>query len=86
MIARNTGNGVELLKSAAGNQVEGNWIGFTGTAVLGNLSDGVFASDSGNNTIGGITAGSGNVISANTLNGIELRADQLTPPIPPAIS
>ncbi len=73
VIATNAGNGVEIYgASASGNQIEGNWIGFTGTAAaVGNTGDGVFISNAVNNTIGGITAGSGNVISGNS-NGLEI--------------
>ena len=80
VIASNVGNGVEILnQTASGNQVEGNWIGYTGTATAGNSSDGVFINNAGKNTVGGITSGSGNVISGNLLNGIELRADPGNP-------
>ena len=80
VIASNVGNGVEILNpTASGNQVEGNWIGYTGTATAGNSSDGVFINNAGKNTVGGITSGSGNVISGNLLNGIELRADPGNP-------
>lgn len=54
-------------EAAAGNVVQGNYIGtdVTGTADLGNGEDGVFISGGVNNTIGGTSAGARNIISAN---------------------
>ena len=50
--------------------VQGNFIGTNASgAVLGN-SDGVLISDAPNNTIGGTTSGSGNVIAFNTGAGV----------------
>ncbi len=58
--------------TATNNLIQGNFIGtdVTGTLPLGNYGSGIAMYDSGDNTIGGTTAGSANVISANTGNGI----------------
>ncbi len=62
---------------ADGNHIAGNFIGTdkTGTAALGNASDGVWidggASSSSNNTIGGGGPGEGNLISGNP-NGVTI--------------
>ena len=54
-----------------GNVVQGNFIGtdVSGTAPLGNSGRGVLV-DSSNNTVGGTTAGAGNVISGNGSDGV----------------
>jgi parallel beta-helix repeat protein len=67
LISGNTANGVELVGSN-NNRLEANKIGTQddGTAPLGNGGFGVFARDqSSSNTVGGTTAGSGNVIAFN---------------------
>jgi hypothetical protein len=73
LLSGNTDNGVDL--DGGGNLVQGNLIGtdVTGTAALGNGGDGV-ASFAAGNTIGGTTAGSGNVISGNKGHGVSLVA------------
>lgn len=55
---------------STGNVVLGNFIGtdVTGTVALGNDNDGIAIADSSANTIGGTTAGSGNVISGNGMS------------------
>jgi hypothetical protein len=55
-----------FIDNASGNRVQGNLIGtdVTGTLALGN-SAGVSISHGDNNIVGGVTAGAGNVISAN---------------------
>jgi hypothetical protein len=56
--------------SAKGNAIQGNFIGtdVNGTASLRNgNSTGVFISGSNNNTVGGTTAGAGNVIAFNRI-------------------
>jgi parallel beta-helix repeat protein len=73
LIAGNQSNGVALFGSH--NRVQGNRIGtdLAGSAALPNQGDGVvvFAEfGPGDNTIGGTTAGSGNLISGNVGNGI----------------
>ncbi len=56
------------------NHIEGNYIGtdVTGTLGRGNYGAGIFANNSPNNTIGGTTAGTRNVISGNYSHGIEI--------------
>jgi uncharacterized repeat protein (TIGR01451 family) len=78
VISGNVGHGVQVLLGPAMNhQVQGNFIGTdaTGTFGLGNQSDGVeMLSGTGNVTnctVGGTTAGAGNVISANTGVGVQ---------------
>ncbi len=80
IIADNYRYGVQIKHATStDNKVEGNYIGadVTGSAALpnGNTSTGgagVFISASPGNTIGGTTAGAGNVISANIEFGIEI--------------
>jgi CSLREA domain-containing protein len=58
---------------ATGNQVQGNYIGTnaSGSAALGNTTDGVLlAQGSVGNTIGGTAAGARNVISGNVSSGV----------------
>jgi hypothetical protein len=60
-----------------GNLVEGNYVGTNaaGTGALANTEDGIeVLFDGGNNTIGGTTAGAGNVLSGNGRAGIVLSA------------
>ncbi len=60
---------------SSGNVVLGNYIGIdaAGTTALANDGDGVeIATGAADNTIGGTTAGAGNVISGNTTNGVEI--------------
>ncbi len=57
------------------NVIEGNFIGTDalGTTSLANTGDGVeIASGAFDNTIGGTVAGASNVISGNTVNGVEI--------------
>ena len=66
-----------ILGPAASNLVQGNYIGTNagGTAALGNAGDGVEMVSAGNTvtncTIGGATAGAGNVISGNSGSGVQ---------------
>jgi titin len=77
-ISHNGGNGVSIVnKGATGNKVQGNYIGtnYAGTAGesedgQGNSSNGVYISDAPNNTVGGTTAGTRNIISGNGRNGV----------------
>jgi len=78
VISGNGGNGIVLFGSTD-NIVQGNYIGTnaTGTAPVGNTHDGVIVglasnSPSSNNTIGGLDAGAGNLISGNGANGIQI--------------
>src|SRR5213593_2651276 len=61
------------IEGGGGNTVRGNFIGtdLTGSGGEGNSGDGVYISSAGN-TIGGLTAVDGNVISSNAGNGIRL--------------
>jgi CSLREA domain-containing protein len=60
--------------SASGNVVQGNYVGTNaaGSAALGNGGDGVHLNNASNNTVGGLTAGAGNVISGNAQHGVHL--------------
>ena len=73
VISGNTESGVHLLAAASGNTVQGNYLGLDalGTSDLGNGQNGVLISDASGNTIGGTTAGAGNVLSGN-LFGIQV--------------
>ena len=75
VISANVEDGVMLDSSGASNDVvEGNYIGTTaaGTAALGNIGSGIAVTGGVDDTIGGTTAGAGNVISGNTTSGITL--------------
>ncbi len=82
VISGNAANGVDVDGAAAGDVVEGNRIGTdaTGMLPLGNAFNGVY--DQGYGTaglqVGGTAAGAGNVISANTLDGIQVSSDGTT--------
>jgi hypothetical protein len=79
-----SGNGLAgvliINAGATGNLVQGNLIGtdITGTAALGNGGDGVrVASGASGNTVGGTSAGAGNVIAFNAGNGVTVGLDVL---------
>ena len=68
IISGNDSHGIGIRGiSATANQVQGNYIGtdVAGTTGLGNSWDGVRIQDGSSNTIGGTTAGAGNLISGN---------------------
>jgi parallel beta-helix repeat protein len=71
-----SGNGLAgvSIQSTSGNQVLGNFIGpdINGKVALTNHNSGVSVSGGGGNQIGGASAGAGNVISGNALDGITL--------------
>ncbi len=71
VISGNSSAGISLYIGATGNLVEGNKIGtnFDGSAALANDGDGIDIY-AGDNTIGGTTAGAGNVISGNDGRGV----------------
>ncbi|HJQ24061.1 MAG TPA: BACON domain-containing carbohydrate-binding protein [Blastocatellia bacterium] len=77
VICGSSANGVLILGPAAGNLVQGNYIGTNaaGTGSFGNVGDGVemvsAANTVSNCSIGGTTAGAGNVISGNNGSGIQ---------------
>jgi parallel beta-helix repeat protein len=68
----NSGDGIYIHERSTGNLVEGNYIGtFDGTKPNPNGGQGVdIAEGAGNNTIGGATAGAGNLISGNSHDGL----------------
>ncbi len=68
------------LSGSGGNTIEGNYIGtdVNGAADLGNGSAGVYISDVSNNTIGGTAAGAGNLISGNSLYGVQILGSSAT--------
>jgi hypothetical protein len=57
---------------ATGNVIQGNYIGtdVTGSVDVGNTDQGVLIDNRPSNTVGGTTAGAGNVISGNNQHGI----------------
>jgi hypothetical protein len=76
VISGNSGDGVEITDSGtSGNVVAGNLIGtdVTGTVGFGNEGDGVaIQGGATNNTVGGSTAASRNIISGNSGDGVAL--------------
>jgi CSLREA domain-containing protein len=78
VISGNGASGIRLNNQAQNNTIQGNYIGTTadGQSALGNGEGGVSLSGTNlsDNTIGGIASGVGNVISANTANGILLNS------------
>jgi hypothetical protein len=81
VVSGNVQVGVFIMGSAAsGNLVQGNYIGtdVTGNAPLGNGFQGVILNDAPNNTIGGSVTGAGNIISANTDNGVAIAGTAAT--------
>jgi len=77
IISSNSGDAIELNNSSSqvsGNLIQGNYIGpdVSGNNDLGNGTNGVGFLGVSNNTIGGTTAGAGNLISGNGRTGIEL--------------
>ncbi len=73
VIAASGFNGV-LVVGAAGNELQGNFIGtdMAGTISLGNARSGVSLVDSSDTIIGGTTAAERNVIADNFLNGVSV--------------
>jgi hypothetical protein len=73
VISGNLSYGIKVTgKNATGTTIQGNYIGtdYLATAPLGNGSEGVLVENAPGNFIGGTAAGAGNVISANTKNGV----------------
>ena len=70
VINRFSGSGIRL--TGSGNAVEGSYLGtdVTGTLALGNGQHGVEIDAASNNRIGGLSAGQGNVITANGSAGV----------------
>lgn len=85
IISGNSGDGIYIDNGILGGTtqgvvIEGNYIGtdFSGTVAVANTGSGITLKGSGintvNNTIGGTTPGSGNLISGNNGNGILLQS------------
>lgn len=75
LVSGNRGSGVQLRgPGATGNLVQGNLIGtdLNGTGRLGNRFDGILLNQVSANTLGGTTAGAGNLIVANGFSGIDI--------------
>ncbi len=76
-ISGNSGSGVHVkgaTSSAASNVIAGNRIGLNGAGgiAVANAMSGVFVESATGTTIGGSAAGTGNLISGNTLYGVQL--------------
>ena len=80
VISGNGLNGIRLQTTSNGNTIQGNVIGLdaAGAAAVPNLEDGVLITSGTTNTIGGSTAGQGNLIAGNGGQGIELRGAAVT--------
>lgn len=65
---------------AAGNRLLGNRIGtdITGSAAIPNRFEGIYISNAPSNSIGGLAAGEGNLISGNTTRGLRLTNSNAT--------
>jgi uncharacterized repeat protein (TIGR01451 family) len=74
VISGNGLNGVRITDFSMNNVVQGNFIGTNaaGTADLGNALSGVRIFNAPSNTIGGTTAGAGNLISGNIEDGVKI--------------
>ncbi len=75
VISGNTA-GVEVACGSDGNQIQSNFIGLNaaGTSAVANATYGIHICGS-SNTVGGDEALAGNVISGNTGNGVEIKAE-----------
>ncbi len=78
VISGNGADGVQILLGAQSNVVAGNKIGTnsTGTIGLGNGFWGIEIQDGGSNTVGGSTAGAGNLIAGNDQGGVAIHGIQ----------
>jgi titin len=68
VISGNGSAGVGLIGSgAAGNVIQGNKVGtdVSGLKAMGNFLEGIYVQDASTNTLGGVSPGAGNLISAN---------------------
>jgi titin len=72
LVSGNRSYGV-FISGGRNNLVQGNRVGtdVSGTVALGN-GEGVFINTGSGNTIGGVVAGAGNLISGNRLNGVTI--------------
>ena len=70
-----SGSAIVLGPGSSSNVIQGNYLGVVsaGTSAEGN-EDGIFVDGSSSNSIGGVTAGAGNVISGNRASGIVVSA------------
>jgi len=78
LIAANNANGIYITGSGtSANPVLGNFIGTnaSGATNLGNGAGVAIDNSASNNTIGGTGAGAGNVISGNSVDGIDISSD-----------
>jgi parallel beta-helix repeat protein len=76
IISGNGGSGVSLLGlGTADNLVQGNYVGTdtSGSLAIPNAGDGVTVSAAPANTIGGTSAGAGNLLSGNSQGGVGLK-------------
>lgn len=75
VISGNGSEGINLATGTGDTRIRGNYIGVdaTGTADLGNTTDGIYAGTT-NIIIGGTASGARNVISGNDQDGIELNS------------
>ena len=74
------GHGI-VITGSGGNRIVGCYVGtdLTGTISRGNAADGIFLDGfAKNNTIGGMTAGDGNVISGNGDDGVQIQGIDTT--------
>ncbi len=74
LISGNGGNGIQFFGPGTSfNLVEGNYVGVAsnGTSALPNSGIGIYFVGASNNTVGGTTAGAGNLISGNGGDGIQ---------------
>ena len=80
VISGNGANGILIYNNSNGNVVQGNLIGtdVTGTSDLGNSTRGVFVNASANNSIGGMTPGTGNLVSGNDSYGVHVYSTSAT--------
>ncbi len=71
------GTGVGIFNRTRNNTISGNWLGVdvTGTKVIPNATGINIFNSSDHNTIGGTAPGSGNVIAASTIDGINIGSD-----------
>ena len=71
VISGNTWRGIMLAGGTSGNNIRGNYIGVDASGDVRLLTQiGVYLNESPNNTIGGTSAGEGNVVSGNNQIGI----------------
>ena len=82
VISGNNNNGIHITDiGTTGNDIQGNYIGTdpTGLVPVPNGQLGVVLSQGASgNTVGGIAAGAGNVISGNTTNGVQISGADTT--------